>query len=166
MNIVIVGYGSIGIRHLKNLVSLRDTDQFPMPVENIKIVETDSYKREKAEQNFGFTVWDSLGRDLNQKQDVVFICTPSNIHIPLAQQAAEAGCHLFIEKPLSTTLDGVKDLMTILKRTGKSCLVACNMWFHPGIKKLRDILTSGELGQPPGCFILTGGIMWLSGILT
>ena len=40
----------------------------------------------------------------------MFVCTPPSQHIEIAQRAADAGCHLFIEKPLSHTLDGVERL--------------------------------------------------------
>lgn len=148
MKIVIVGYGSIGKRHLQNLVSLVKAGLISVPVESITLVESERNRREKAAKDFGFIVRDSLSEALNQKQDIVFICTPSDMHIPLAQQAAEEGCHLFIEKPLSTSLEGVRELMAVLNRTRKNCLVACNMWFHPSVKKLRDILSSGKLGKP------------------
>ena len=47
---------------------------------------------------------------LADRYDAAVICTPANLHIPMAIRLAEAGVHLLLEKPLSTSLDGIDKL--------------------------------------------------------
>ena len=61
-----------------------------------------------VEAELGVTVFDDLDEALAARPDAVFVCTPSSQHLEIAQRAADAGCHLFIEKPVSHTLDGVE----------------------------------------------------------
>jgi predicted dehydrogenase len=51
------------------------------------------------------------------------ICTPAHTHVPLARAALAAGRHVLIEKPLSTSLDGVAELITERDRTGRQAAV-------------------------------------------
>ena len=147
MKIAIAGIGSIGERHLSNLIALNREGALDVPIESVTAIDADPQKRNKIETTFNIKTKPSLELALKQKQDVVFVCTPSNSHIALAQEAASAGCHLFIEKPVSNQLDGVETLKKRLEDSGKTCLVACNMWFHPGIQKFKEIVDSNELGE-------------------
>jgi predicted dehydrogenase len=148
MKVTVVGLGSIGLRHLRNLICLNQKRTLDHKIEKITLVDADAERRKQAELEFGLETKTSLTSALTKKQDVVFVCTPSNSHVAVAKEAASAGCHLFIEKPLSNQLDGVSELGEIIRKSGKVCLIACNMWFHPGIKKFGEILKSGELGTP------------------
>ena len=52
----------------------------------------------------------TLGDALSSNPKAVVIAAPAHLHISMAIRAAEAGCHLLIEKPLSTDISGVEDL--------------------------------------------------------
>jgi predicted dehydrogenase len=62
-------------------------------------------------------------------------------------KAAEAGCHLLIEKPLSHDLEGTESLAALLEAKGKIGLVAYQLRFHPLIKTVREILGTKVLGR-------------------
>ncbi|HBR22007.1 MAG TPA: hypothetical protein DD713_05490 [Nitrospiraceae bacterium] len=130
MKIIVVGTGSIGARHLKNLVSLGHE----VYAVDIRIDELD----EIASLSKGS--FRSLDEALKIKPDAAFICTYSNSHIEPALKCAEAGCHLFIEKPLSLNMEGVDELVKTVKKRNLISMVGCNMRFHPAIAYLHDTL--------------------------
>jgi len=130
MRVLVVGTGSIGRRHIKNLVHLgHEVYAVDIKRENLKKV---------APKIKG--VFQSLSEGLDVKPDVAFICTYSNSHIAPALECAKSGCHLFIEKPLSTDIKGVDRLVKAVKEKKLITMVGCNMRFHPAIMYMRGLL--------------------------
>ncbi len=76
-----------------------------------------------------------------------FICNPNNEHIKAAIKCAEAGCHLFIEKPLSHNLAGIQKLLKICDKNRLITLIGCNMRFHPCLKFIKRYLEEKKLGK-------------------
>jgi len=134
MKIIVVGVGSIGTRHFKNLAELgHSVYAVDINRENLRKVSS-----------FAKGVFSSLNEALKIAPDVVFICTYSNDHIMPAIKCAEAGCHLFIEKPLSLSTDGIDELISIVEQKKLLTMVGCNMRFHPAISYIYDILTNNH----------------------
>jgi predicted dehydrogenase len=130
MKILIVGAGSIGSRHLTNLHQLgHEVYAVDINDENLKKVSP------LAKETFT-----SLDRALEVAPDAAFICTYSNGHILPARRCAEAGCHLFIEKPLSLDLNGIDALIEATDRKKLITMVGCNMRFHPAISYIQGVL--------------------------
>jgi predicted dehydrogenase len=65
----------------------------------------------------------------------------------LALEAAEHGCHLFVEKPLSDGLEGVERLLAVVRERNLITLVGCNLRFHPGLMQVKRLLEQGALGR-------------------
>src|SRR5688500_372349 len=102
-SILIVGAGSIGERHLRCFQATGRAD--------VSFCEVNPVLRKTIAERYQVEqVFDDLPRALDQNPDAVVICTPAHLHIPMATAAAQKGIHLFIEKPLSTSLDGVDAL--------------------------------------------------------
>ena len=78
--------------------------------------------------------FDDLDRALAERPDAVFVCSPCSQHVETAQRAADAGCHLFIEKPVSHTLDGLSRLADTVAQKGLVALVGCQWRFHPSVR--------------------------------
>lgn len=132
MKILVVGAGSIGARHIKNL------EQLGYEVYAVDI-NKESLKKASEFTNGAFS---SLDKALEIKPDIAFICTFSNDHIQPALKCAEAGCHLFIEKPLSLDLEGVDDLIEVIDNKNLITMVGCNMRFHPAISYINDTISN------------------------
>lgn len=139
MKFLIAGYGSIGRRHLNNLLTLGYSDivlyrthQSTISDEAVKDipVETD------------------LAKALDHKPDAVVISNPTAKHFDVAIPAAKAGCHILFEKPISHNFDGLEDLKSALKSGGGKVLVGYQFRFHPGIRAVREILIKKILGLP------------------
>ena len=100
MKILICGVGSIGERHIRNLLTLG--------YEDIILYRTSNSQLRSLNQNL--KTFNNLDEALVQKPDVAFITNPTSLHLNTAISCAMAGCHLFIEKPLSHSLEGVDKL--------------------------------------------------------
>ena len=138
MKILIVGCGSIGKRHIENLSKIAGIEILACRVRG---------KDHGFEKKFGAKVYKSLDNALKEKPDAVFITNPTSMHLKTALKTAKAGCHLFIEKPISHNLKGVKELGSLIKRKKLKVFVGYNMRFLWGLQKVREIIKSGKIGK-------------------
>jgi predicted dehydrogenase len=137
--IIIIGAGSIGRRHATNLAILgTDVSVFDVNQTLLKTICADNN-------------WDpvyDLDLALDQNLfDAAIICTPNHLHIPYAQKAIDAGLHIFIEKPLSSILSGVDDLLQIQKKHKTLIMVGYNLRFHPPLQILKQCVGEGKIGK-------------------
>jgi predicted dehydrogenase len=104
-------------------------------------------RRNEVKSQLECKVLETIDDAWTQSPDVAFITVPTRFHVPLAVQCAEQGCHLFIEKPLSDSLDGVDHLFDIVRKQNLVTLVGCNMRFHPGLRMIKRLLEEESIGQ-------------------
>ncbi len=152
MKILMMGLGGIGQRHLRNLRALLGTQAeiIAYDLRRDMPVLTDALKVEEGvslEEKYELHIFQDLDEALDQKPEAAYICTPSSRHIPMAMQAAEAGCHLFIEKPLSPSLEQVDELIGLVERKGLKAVVGYQMRFHPCLKRLQALLQEKKIGR-------------------
>lgn len=83
----------------------------------------------------------------SEKPHAVFVCTPPVHHVPQALQAVRAGAHVFVEKPLSHTLEGIEELALEARQRAAVVQVGYNLRFHPGLQKLKELIETGQLGR-------------------
>ncbi len=138
MKFLICGLGSIGQRHLNNLFFLGEDDIIAYRKRGLPLT---GIKRKIAS-------YDKLESALIQKPDVALITNPTAYHIPLALRLANHGCHLFIEKPLSSSWEGVNQLKRICRKKNLSVFIGFMMRYHPAIRKIKKWLTQGTIGLP------------------
>jgi predicted dehydrogenase len=79
--------------------------------------------------------------------DAVAIATPVSTHFTLAKQCLESGKHVLVEKPLTATARESKILMEVAERMGKVLMVDHTYLFNPAIRKIKQIVDSGDLGE-------------------
>ncbi len=152
MRILIAGLGAIGQRHARNLRALYGdgVELLAFRRRRLPYVVTDSLQRDASrnvEAELVVTVFDDLDEALAAGPDGVFVCTPSSQHLEIAQRAATAGCHLFIEKPVSHTLDGIDRLRQTVVANGLVVLIGCQWRYHPCVRWLRELLQAETLGK-------------------
>jgi predicted dehydrogenase len=136
VRILIAGPGSIGGRHLRNLRKLGAEDivvlrRSPVPVPG----------------NEDISVLTNLDEALATNPDLVLVCTPATEHLRIANAAVEAGCHLFVEKPLCGSWAGVEDLLTKVKAAGKVGMAGFDLRFDRGLHKAAALVESERIGQ-------------------
>ncbi len=150
MRVLIAGLGAIGQRHARNLRRLRpDIELLAYRQRRLRHVITETLERDPGrdvEAELGIRAYTDLDEALATGPDAVFVCTPSSRHLEIALRAGEHGAHLFIEKPVSHTMDGVERLARVVAERGLVALVGCQWRFHPGVIRLRELLAGGVLG--------------------
>ena len=143
MKILIIGFGSIGQRHFNNLKSLG--------YENVYVY--DSLPEKIKDQKLKI---ENLDKKNLEGFDVAFVCNPNHLHVETALKCAEAGLHLFIEKPLSHNLKGINKLQKIVEKKKLVNMVACNFHFNEGFSRLNDLIREGNLGKPISVRVVIG----------
>lgn len=140
MKFMIAGLGSIGRRHLRNLVALGERD----------ILLYRTHQSTLPDQELaGFATEKDLAEALAQKPDAVIVANPTACHLDVALPAAQAGCHLLLEKPISDTLDDrVAELQEAVDSQGLKVLVGFQFRFHPTLMQVHDLIQSESLGRP------------------
>ncbi len=139
MKFLIAGLGSIGRRHLRNLIALNETDIVLLRTGHASLpeLEAGAYPTES-------TLADALSR---HKPDAVIVANPTALHMSVAIPAALAGCAVLIEKPLADNLSRVDELRAAAKNNAGKILVAFQFRFHPTIQKARELIQQGALGK-------------------
>jgi predicted dehydrogenase len=135
--ILLTGIGSIGKRHLRLLQAHDD----PMEIHAYRSSGTDDVAFPDVVQHT------SLDAALAENPDIAFITNPTSVHINTATACAAAGCHLFIEKPLSHSLDGVDELMRIVEEKNLITYVGCVLRFHPVLQRIASLLADDAIGD-------------------
>jgi predicted dehydrogenase len=79
--------------------------------------------------------------------DAVVIATPVPTHAPLAKQALEAGKHVFVEKPMAMNAAGAEEIAALAEQRGLVLMPGHLLLYHPGVRMLKQIVDSGELGE-------------------
>lgn len=138
MRIAVLGCGSIGRRHLRNLLALGETD--------LVAFDPSPDARALAAGETRARYVDSLAAVWSERPQAVLVTSPPAEHVALAREAAAHGCHLFIEKPLSHSTDGLESLAAEVERRGLVTMVGCNMRFHAGPRAVKALLDEGAVG--------------------
>ncbi len=136
---LIIGCGSIGKRHLANLQKLGSC--------KIKAFDINTTRCEEIKEQFEIEVFHDLDFALSEDVDVAIICSPTSLHFEHSIRAARAGCHLFIEKPVSDSLEGLSQLSEIVSEKNLFTLVGCNFRFHPGLIQVHSLLETDAIGK-------------------
>jgi len=138
---LIVGLGSIGRRHLANLRLIE-------PTAHITIWHQRSKRRDVAEApSPADCVVYRLKDALDTKPDAALITNPASLHVETGLALARQGIHLFIEKPLSNTLDGVDELLGLCRQRGLVLMVGYNFRFYRPLQVMRQALIEGRIGR-------------------
>jgi predicted dehydrogenase len=155
------GLGSIGQRHLRNLralvseqlevIAYRQTRHMPVLTEAMG-----AEPERDLEITYGIRSFDNLDDALSEHPDVAFVTNPNTLHVPIAAAAAHAGCHLFIEKPLSHSLEGVPELIETVESKKLVAFVAYQFRFHPGLELVKSLIDESRLGKLVAAHVVNG----------
>ena len=153
MRALFCGLGGIGQRHLRTLRSIVPPEQLEVHAYRVlgrseKLRDDLSIEADRdIVTDYQVQVHTDIEQALEARPDVAFICNPSSLHTGLALQAARAGVHLFIEKPVADTLDGLEELLAVVKERRLVCHVGYNFRFHPALKRVKALLEQGHFGN-------------------
>ena len=134
---VVVGYGSIGRRHVKNLLNLPD----------IQVIICTKRKDLKEIKNKKVIVYRNLEKCLKEKPSIGFVTNETSKHIQTATILAQNGVDIFLEKPLSDSMKGVEKLLKIVKKKKLITQMGCNLRFYPPIVKIKKLIDEKKIGR-------------------
>lgn len=137
---LLVGYGSIGRRHLANFHSLG--------VQDWAVVHT-GMGALPFEPPCPVRSYSNLLDALRHEEPTfAVIANPTNLHVPTAVACIEAGCHVLLEKPVSHAPVGLDTLESAAAAHKIEVLVGFQFRFHPALRRIRELLDCGAIGRP------------------
>jgi predicted dehydrogenase len=96
----------------------------------------------------GYLVETDLREALKKhKPDAVIVANPTSMHLNVAIPAAEVGCAILLEKPISDSLERVEELQKAAQKSGSKILVGFQFRYHPTLNKARELIQSNVLGK-------------------
>ena len=138
MRFLVVGAGSIGSRHSRNLAGLGH---------RVRVWDVDRDRLREAARLPGIEAATSFDEGLAERPDAVLICTPPSRHLDPARRALAAGAHLFVEKPIAHVSDGVEALIDEARRRSRVLAVGFNLRFLPSLGHVKALLESKRIGR-------------------
>ena len=139
MKFLIAGLGSIGRRHFRNLIALGEKDLVLLRTRKATLPD---------EELAGYPVETNLKEALEKHHpDAVIVANPTSMHLDVAIPAAEAGCHILLEKPVSHSLERLDILEKAAEKSGSKILVGFQFRYHPTLNKARALIQSNAPGK-------------------
>ena len=162
MNILILGLGSIGQRHLRNLIKIDKKikffalrKKFLTPLLNNKnhVIRGDIKRRYKIQYIKNL---EDIKRE-NIAIDAAFICTPSKFHVKESIWLLKNNINIFVEKPLGSSLENIKKLEKILsKKKSLKNMMGYQLKFNPIINKVKNLIKENYIGKINNIFVHHG----------
>jgi len=150
--IAVIGAGSIGSRHLRNLEQLG--------VERLLVCEPDSTQREQLQAELPtHKYYSNLKDTFGEDPEAVIVASPSAYHEEHTAAALARRCAVFVEKPLSYRLGRTGVLAQEAEDKRIVTMVACNMRFHPGPATVHRLLNAGAIGDLISYRVHTGSYL-------
>jgi len=142
VRIGVIGVGGMGSSHCR---SARERVE---EVELAAVVDTDAERAQQIGEQFGVP-WFCHHKELLDKDlvDAVVIATPHYFHPPIAVDAFRAGLHVLSEKPIGVRVGHAERMRTAAQKAGCVFSVMFQQRTTPEIRKAREIVESGQLGQ-------------------
>ncbi len=136
INFLIIGCGSIGQRHIENLLSLGQ--------KNIKIYDSNCVLAKKISKKFNVEQLETLQfKNVN----CTLICTPPSTHTSIAKKALSGLSNIFVEKPLDNSLKDINDILKIAKKKSLNIFVGYVFRFDHGLQKIEKLLEQDTIGK-------------------
>lgn len=139
MKALVVGLGSIGVRHINNLYALG--------VRELGVVRTRNLPPPGEIAARDVTVFHNLDVALAQKFDLVVVANTTSQHLETLVKAFKAGAHVYVEKPVAHAEQCLAELSSCLVSGGPKVLVGCQLRMHPGLRKISEWINQNKLGK-------------------
>jgi predicted dehydrogenase len=140
LKIGIIGAGSIGGHHEKGISELDDCR-----ITAVCDIRLDA-AREMAERH-GAAVFENYQDLLKTDVDIVYVCTPPYLHKEMAVASAEAGKHIFLEKPMALSYKDCLAIKEAVNRAGVKCQLGYVVGFRPAEDTARRVFKEGRVGS-------------------
>lgn len=140
----VIGAGRIGKVHVANIArGLRDARL-------VGVADINLAAAQEVASRFNVPLVTSDYRQLLEEPTIqaVVICSATNTHAQIIQEAAARGKHIFCEKPIDLDLGRIEQALEAVKKAGVKLQIGFNRRFDPGFAKARELVASGKIGVP------------------
>ncbi|MCY3722034.1 MAG: inositol 2-dehydrogenase [Candidatus Poribacteria bacterium] len=140
----VIGSGRIGALHIEHLA------QHIPEAELISVCSLDAPGVESLAKQFNIpkTTDDYTALLADPQIEAILVASATNTHVEMSQAAAQAGKHVFCEKPISLNLEQINETLAIVERAGVKFQVGFNRRFDASFVRVREAVASGEIGEP------------------
>ncbi|MFF9238956.1 Gfo/Idh/MocA family protein [Streptomyces sp. NPDC014801] len=149
LGVAVVGFGWMGRVHTQAYARVpHHFPQLPLRPHLVAVAEEVPGRAEEAAAQFGFASTTRDWRDLaaDPRVEAVSVTAPNFLHREVGVALAEAGKHLWIEKPVGLNAEDARAVADAVARAGVQGAVGFNYRNAPAVEAARELLTSGELG--------------------
>jgi len=136
----IIGAGGIAGAHHRALVKMPE-------VTIAGIVDASAEQLAKRSGEWDVPAYESVEALLESDIDSVFICTPPLTHRELVEQAAQAGKHIYLEKPIALSLEDADAVIAAAEQAGIVLMVGYNLRYDPLRRAIVDRVGAGDVGN-------------------
>ena len=141
MNFLVLGCGSVGKRHLKNLIEIGiNRDQ-------IFAVDPRVDRLEEVKDLGVKNIFKTLEEVLNENINTCIVCSPTSMHIDQSIKLLNKKINILMEKPLCNNLEGVERLIDIRNKNNLTFMMAYVFRFSPLTLKVKDLLNENKIGK-------------------
>ncbi|RLF60792.1 MAG: hypothetical protein DRN25_01870 [Thermoplasmata archaeon] len=142
IRIAVIGMGVSGCLHAESLKQIKDK------AEIAAICDKNEEQVKFNASMYGCDAYTDY-HDILKRDDIdaVDICLPHHLHAQVAVEAAEAGKHILVEKPIATTIEDADRMIRSARKHGVKLMVAENHAFVPAHQLVRDLVRKGMVGR-------------------
>lgn len=143
LNVGIIGAGRIGQVHAKSIT-------YHIPQAKIVAISDIYYEgAEKVAESLGIpNAYEDYHEILNNPEiDAVLICSSTDTHADIAVEAAEAGKHIFCEKPVDLTVAKIKKVIAAVEKAGVKLQIGFNRRYDHNFSEIKRLANDGKLGK-------------------
>lgn len=149
LGVAMIGYGGIARAHAQGWRDL--TLHYALPADRVRLVGVATRRQASAQTaaaELGCPIATTDAAALIQRDDVdvVDICTPPASHLEYVRLAAAAGKHIYLEKPVATSLAEAREIGTLVRASGVTCQVNFTNRWLPAAQRMRALIGEGFVG--------------------
>ncbi len=143
INIGVIGAGRIGRLHAANLVG-RIPEANVLAVADVRL---EAAEQCAAELGIGEAVQDHRAIIENKEIEAVVVCSSTNTHSQMIEEAARAGKHIFCEKPIDFDLGRIDRALGAVEKAAVKLQIGFNRRFDPNFSRIREVIQQGKIGD-------------------
>ncbi len=143
MTVGIIGAGRIGQLHAEYIMSMSSIE-----LKGICDIEIDHLKGSMMEKHVPVITTDPSILIEDEEMDAIFICSSTDTHCYYIEKCAQAGKHIFCEKPISFSLEETKAALQKVKEAGVHLQIGFNRRFDTHFSKVYEAVSAGKIGKP------------------
>ena len=144
VNVGLIGAGRIGRLHAEHL-AFRIPEANLMAVADVRL---EAAERCAADFQIPLAVRDHRKIMENPDIEAVVVCSSTDTHTQMIEEAAEAGKHIFCEKPIGFDLAEIDRVLKAVDRAGVKLQIGFNRRFDPSFRRARELIAAGKIGTP------------------